>query len=117
MKALPRANISKEFIFYLLQEPRLHSFVVSRSERTAGQSGVNLELLEKYPAYLPPRRLQNDFSRRVSRALAALEMKKSSEKQLNELFNALQHRAFEGHLYPLKPSNSAVCWPSPGCPK
>ncbi|HDW4065734.1 TPA: restriction endonuclease subunit S, partial [Escherichia coli] len=45
MKASPKENIRKGFIFYLLQLPEYHDVVVKNSERTAGQTGVNLELL------------------------------------------------------------------------
>ncbi|EHQ8976186.1 restriction endonuclease subunit S, partial [Escherichia coli] len=47
MKASPKENIRKGFIFYLLQLPEYHDVVVKNSERTAGQTGVNLELLNK----------------------------------------------------------------------
>lgn len=40
MKAKPKLHMNSDFIFYLLQEHRLHSYVVANSERTAGQSGL-----------------------------------------------------------------------------
>ncbi|EFK5841221.1 TPA: restriction endonuclease subunit S, partial [Escherichia coli] len=54
MKASPKENIRKGFIFYLLQLPEYHDVVVKNSERTAGQTGVNLELLNKFNVPLPP---------------------------------------------------------------
>lgn len=66
MKAQPIGEITKDFVFYLLQEPKLHGYVVANSERTAGQSGVNLDLLEDYPVYAPPVELQADFSQRLT---------------------------------------------------
>lgn len=98
MKALPRGEVLKDFIFYLLQEQRLHSFVVERSERTAGQSGVNLELLEKYPAYLPPVSMQREFARRVTAVEKLKAAHRASLAELNALFATLQHRAFRGEL-------------------
>ncbi|EOC1515221.1 restriction endonuclease subunit S, partial [Cronobacter sakazakii] len=53
MKASPKENIRKGFIFYLLQLPEYHDVVVKNSERTAGQTGVNLELLNKFNVPLP----------------------------------------------------------------
>ena len=98
MKAKPKLHMTSDFIFYLLQEPRLHSYVVANSERTAGQSGVNLELLEKYPAYAPPAKLLADFSDRIA-ALKKQENASSLAGQKAEaLFYALQHRAFQGEL-------------------
>jgi type I restriction enzyme S subunit len=98
MKALPRSEVLKDFIFHLLQEQRLHAFVVGRSERTAGQSGVNLELLEKYPAYLPPISLQREFARRVTAVEALKTAQRASLTELDALFATLQHRAFRGEL-------------------
>jgi type I restriction enzyme S subunit len=99
MKALPKtAEISKDFIFYLLQEPRLTEYVVANSERTAGQSGVNLSLLEQYPAFAPPLQLQNQFSAAVGR-VSELTRRANRQSALSEaLFAALQHRAFQGTL-------------------
>ncbi len=98
MKALPRGEILKDFIFHLLQEGRLHAFVVARSERTAGQSGVNLELLEKYPAYLPPISAQREFARRVTAVEALKTAQRAALAELDALFATLQHRAFRGEL-------------------
>jgi type I restriction enzyme, S subunit len=98
MKALPRGEITKDFIFYLLQESKLHSYVVAHSERTAGQSGVNLRLLESYPAYLPPLSLQREFARRVSIVEKLKRAHSASLADMHALFVSLQHRAFGGEL-------------------
>ena len=98
MKAVPRGGATKTFIFHLLQEKRLHHYVVSNSERTAGQSGVNLVLLENYQTYLPPPDLQEEFSKRVDK-LEQLKVKMfASGEELRSLFASLQHRAFRGEL-------------------
>jgi type I restriction enzyme S subunit len=95
MKAAPRDGALKDFIYYLLKERRLNSFVVSNSERTAGQSGVNLQLLESLSAYLPPMELQRKFSgivhklRNISIGAAA-----SSEKTF-AFQRSLQHSCFQ----------------------
>ena len=98
IKAVPRENLTKKFVYYLLQEQKLHNFVVANSERTAGQSGVNLELLEKYMAYLPPLQLQQDFSKRVDMVDRLKEASQKSLTELDSLFASLQHRAFRGEL-------------------
>ncbi|MFN1952830.1 restriction endonuclease subunit S, partial [Escherichia coli] len=61
MKASPKENIRKGFIFYLLQLPEYHDVVVKNSERTAGQTGVNLELLNKFNVPLPPIYYQDEI--------------------------------------------------------
>lgn len=98
MKAVPRDSVTKDFIYHLLQEQRLHKFVVANSERTAGQSGVNLELLEKYSAFLPPADLQLEFSRRMGQLEGLKRYMGSALTEADELFASLQHRAFRGEL-------------------
>ena len=98
IKAVPRNGVTKDFIFNLLQEKRLHSYVVGRSERTAGQTGVNLDLLENYPAYLPPISLQREFSNRAASANKLKAAQLVSLIELDAFFDALQHRAFRGEL-------------------
>ncbi len=98
MKAKPKLNLTSDFVFYLLQEPRLHSFVVANSERTAGQSGVNLDLLEKYPAYAPPADLLREFSDRIADVDNQVRAYREAKMAAERLFASLQHRAFEGEL-------------------
>ncbi|HCO1745255.1 TPA: restriction endonuclease subunit S, partial [Escherichia coli] len=66
MKASPKENIRKGFIFYLLQLPEYHDVVVKNSERTAGQTGVNLELLNKFNVPLPPIYYQDEILARLA---------------------------------------------------
>jgi type I restriction enzyme S subunit len=98
MKAAPRENVTKDFIYYLLREKRLHDFVVTNSERTAGQSGVNLDLLEKYEAYLPPLNLQEKFFTRIQVVKSLQTAQRTALTELDALFASLQHRAFRGEL-------------------
>ena len=98
MKAEPIGDISKEFIYYLLKEPRLHNFVVANSERTAGQSGVNLKLLNEYPAYLPPKDVQTKFDAKIANVSKLEESIIQSSHLSEELFTSLQHKAFSGEL-------------------
>ena len=98
MKAQPKSYLNSDFVFYLLQEKKLHSYVVSNSERTAGQSGVNLDLLEKYPAYSPPEELIQEFSRRLKTLDRQLNGSRAATDSCEALFASLQHRAFSGEL-------------------
>lgn len=98
MKAVPRDGITKDFVFHLLKEKRLHGFVVANSERTAGQSGVNLDLLENYPAYLPSLELQEDFSKKMAQLKRLEDAMTKSLNESEDLFVSLQYRAFRGEL-------------------
>jgi len=98
MKAQPREGVTKDFVFYLLQEHKLHSYVVANSERTAGQSGVNLRLLEGYPAYKPPVDRQLEFSQRIREMDKLAKEAERQRRSTDNLFSSLQHRAFRGEL-------------------
>ena len=98
MKAVPREGVTKDFVFHLLKEKRLHNFVVANSERTAGQSGVNLDLLEKYQAYLPPLDDQIRFSQKMAQLRSLTQLMTEAQIESDRLFASLQHRAFRGEL-------------------
>ena len=72
MKAEPRfGGILNDFLFYLLQEPRIQSIVVKESERTAGQTGIRLPLLNEIVFPLPPLAEQAAIVARVETLLGS----------------------------------------------
>lgn len=98
MKAEPKGEILKDFIYFLLKEPNLHGYVVANSERTGGQTGVNLALLNEYSVYSPPIHIQRDFSQRIADVNAQLDEQGRSLAYVDSLFASLQQRAFRGDL-------------------
>ncbi|EEZ9015127.1 restriction endonuclease [Escherichia coli] len=92
MKASPKENIRKGFIFYLLQLPEYHDVVVKNSERTAGQTGVNLELLNKFNVPLPPIYYQDEILARLARIEKFKEKIEISLNHLEIQFLSLQKR-------------------------
>lgn len=89
MKAQPKADILKEIIYWLLQLPAYHDVVVANSERTAGQSGVNLDLLNKLLVPLPPPSVQLEIAKQTTRITALIkkqeEMLRLQEAQCKAL--------------------------------
>lgn len=53
MKAVPKL-LDREFMAFYLQNYTLLQYIESFSKRTAGQAGVNTDILKKYPIYVPP---------------------------------------------------------------
>lgn len=98
MKAAPKGGITKDFIFYLLQLPFYHDRVVASSERTAGQTGVNLDLLNNFLVPLPPINIQNEITARMVIIEKLKKYNKASHQKSNYLFNALLQKAFTGEL-------------------
>ena len=94
IKATPYDLVTKDFIYYLLKEHDLYSYVVANSERTAGQSGVNLDLLENYFAYLPPIKEQEKFSNAISAYQSLKEKNIKSNKIIKNTLTALQRQSF-----------------------
>ena len=61
MKATPKMG-NKEFIRYFLKQDCLFNYLDGLSQRTAGQSGIEMPALKAYPFPYPPLELQNQFA-------------------------------------------------------
>jgi type I restriction enzyme S subunit len=90
MKAVPRGRITKEFIFWLLQLPAYHDVVVANSERTAGQTGVNLDLLNNMDVPLPPLDVQEKIGQLTRRISSIIEKQKTMLSQCDRQCKAVQ---------------------------
>jgi type I restriction enzyme S subunit len=91
MKADPIEKcISKDFLFYLLSEPRIQNLVISESERTAGQSGVRKELLYMFVIGLPPIEEQHRIVAKVDELMALCDALKA---RLNDAQTTQVHLA------------------------
>lgn len=54
IKAIPNKNLDKTYAYYFLKQEKLFSFVEKLSQRSSGQTGVDLKELREYPFPLPP---------------------------------------------------------------
>jgi type I restriction enzyme S subunit len=98
MKAEPTEHTTKDFLFHLLQIPEIHGVVVANSTRTAGQSGVNLDLLGNIVIPIPPVKRQIEISRTLKSIDAISSKATRLHQDANALFNSLVQRAFRGEL-------------------
>ena len=82
MKAVPLTQeLGNDFLFYLLRETRIHDTVVRESERTAGQTGIRLPLLNSFVVGLPPLAEQHRTSPKSMNSWpCATSLKPSSRK-------------------------------------
>jgi type I restriction enzyme S subunit len=98
MKALPLDGMDSEYIFHLLSCSYIQNIVIGNSQRTAGQTGVNLKLLNSIEISKPPIVLQNQFAERVQAIEEQKTQAQASLAQAEDLFNSLLQKAFKGKL-------------------
>jgi type I restriction enzyme, S subunit len=79
MKAVPKSNILNDYLYYLLRQESIFKYVDGLSLRTGGQTGVDLDSLNKFPVLLPDLVYQNS----VINVLKALDSKIDINNQIN----------------------------------
>ena len=62
LKAIPKENINNDWLYYFLQQPILVDYINRNSKRTAGQWGVDLEMLYDYKINLPSYQKQKEVA-------------------------------------------------------
>lgn len=65
--------MDKEFTWYILNRPELRRYLESLSQRTGGQTGIEMDRLKKYPFPLPPLPEQRAIARILSTWDAAID--------------------------------------------
>ena len=93
MKATPKMG-NKEFIRYFLKQECLFNYLDGLSQRTAGQSGIEMSALKAYPFPYPPIELQEQFEQfanQVDKSKVAVQ-KALDETQL--LLESLMQKYF-----------------------
>jgi len=103
MKAVPNEEkITKDYLYYFLQNSKIQNYIISISQRSAGQSGVNKKALEMYEIAIPPLSVQKVVVNKI-RALTNALNKLIGEQQskltyLKALKSSILDRAFKGEL-------------------
>lgn len=98
MKATPKSMIHKEYLFSLLSSHYVQNIIIGNSQRTAGQSGVNLKLLNSIEVSVPPIHLQNQFAEKITLIEQQKALTKQELQESEDLFNCLLQKAFKGEL-------------------
>lgn len=62
IKAIPQNNLLKQYGYHFLKNPKLFRFIESLSQRTSGQTGIEMEELKNYPLPIPPKHEQEKIS-------------------------------------------------------
>tara|TARA_R110001599_G_scaffold37898_1_gene116915 strand:- start:695 stop:1792 length:1098 start_codon:yes stop_codon:yes gene_type:complete len=98
MKAVPKSGATKDFIYRLLQLPFYQEAVISNSERTAGQTGVNLDFLYRLRVPLPPPGVQAAIAEKLGRVEDLLGCMRSALVDVDLIFESTSQKAFSGQL-------------------
>ncbi|HHT9134853.1 MAG TPA: restriction endonuclease subunit S [Candidatus Avalokitesvara rifleensis] len=99
--ALFKFRDAKYLINYYLKHLLNNSSIITRmttSSRGITQRFVSLNILRNFKIPLPPLPLQQEFAERVKEIEAEKERQAESKNKLDDLFNSLMQRAFNGEL-------------------
>ncbi|MFQ0974585.1 restriction endonuclease subunit S [Vibrio campbellii] len=84
IKAIPKSGVDKEFMYYFLKRDPLLRVIESFSQRTSGQTGIEMDVLKAYPMHLPPLPEQRKIAQVLStwdRGIATTEKLIDASKQ------------------------------------
>jgi type I restriction enzyme S subunit len=103
MKAIPKEKmLTKDYLFYFLKNPLIQDYVISLSNRAAGQSGMNKETIEPYEIHLPKIDEQNIAIKMIESCYEYSEKiiytNKLKIENLNFLKQSILKQAFSGEL-------------------
>jgi len=103
MKAVPDPDLmSKDFLYYFLQNGKIFQYINDASSRAAGQIGLNKATLEPYPISYPEKDEQREVVERLDAAKLqcekAIEQYTSKIQDLDDLRQSLLQKAFAGEL-------------------
>ena len=79
IKAKPRPSINDSYSYYYLKQDKLFAFIEKLSQRSSGQTGVDLKELRQYPLPLPPTKAEQEA---IAEALSDTDALIESLKQL-----------------------------------
>ena len=54
LKAIPSSRVDREYLYHFLKQETLFQYVESLSQRSSGQTGIEMPALKNYPFPLPP---------------------------------------------------------------
>jgi type I restriction enzyme S subunit len=86
------------FLNWLVSSQRGKRYFLRSAKQTTGIASINMTQLRAFPLLLPPLPLQHKFANQVSAAHALKTRHLAGLTELDALFAALQHRAFQGEL-------------------
>ena len=97
LKAIPdEKQILKDYCFYYLSRPELQNYLEGLSQRSGGQTGVEMDMLYKYPLPLPPLPEQQKIAQILSTWDDAIRITKDSILQTKKRNKGLAQQLLTG---------------------
>ena len=88
IKAIPKESLFREFGYYVLTQEKVFNFVDKLSQRSSGQTGVDLQQLNQYLIQLPPtlteQRAIAETLSDMDTEIQALETKRDKYQQIKQ---------------------------------
>lgn len=94
IKVIPK-NIDKDFLYYTLSRKDLFEYIDQLSQRSSGQTGVDLEKLKEFDIVVPPLQEQ----RKIAIFLLDIDALISKFEQLVKKYQALKQACLQ-HMFP-----------------
>ncbi len=60
------SSVDREYLYHFLRQSRLHDLIDHMSTRSAGQAGIEMDVLKDYPIPLPPLAVQTEIALQFS---------------------------------------------------
>ncbi len=89
---------NSEFIAAYLNSPFVKLYMRENCKSIVGMANINAQEVQKIPAILPPKSLQDKFAEKIHLMLRVKFKLEEKAKPINNLFNSLMQRAFKGEL-------------------
>ncbi|MGP4986565.1 restriction endonuclease subunit S [Pseudoalteromonas nigrifaciens] len=91
-------NILHEFVVFILTTIEYRDYIRSVCVGGIDKRQLNRNHLEEFPIIYPPKKMQEQFVKKVNVARNMLEKAKSGLKESEQMFNGLSQKAFSGEL-------------------
>lgn len=98
IKAIPNEKLDKEYAYYYLSTERLFNLIDKLSQRTSGQTGVDMEALRAYPLPLPPIEEQQKIASILSTVDEQIEAYEEEKAKYEELKKGLMQQLLTGQI-------------------
>ena len=96
IKAIPTGEISRDYLYYFLSQSSLFRLIEHLSQRSSGQTGIDMDALRSFPFPLPPENVQTQTLEILHKAEQSIRHLDEHIRRQKKLANQLFTSAFDG---------------------